>query len=80
MGKLGDSQLALVDPKIGGSLKETFGLDCIATEAVQRLMTCIRSQIETLVPEWSTDEDRAMQLAISHGSVFSCSFRHHVLK
>lgn len=69
VGKLGDGKLALVDPKIGTSLKESFGLDCIATEAVQKLMTCIRSQIESLIPEWSIEEDQAMQLAISHGLV-----------
>lgn len=75
VGKLGDTKLAVIDPKIGTSLKENFGLDCVATEAVQRLMTCIRSQIESLVPEWSIEEDRAMQLAISHGLVTWYLFR-----
>lgn len=79
VGKLADSKLALVDPKIGTSLKESFGLDCVATEAVQKLMTCIRSQIESLVPEWSIEEDRAMQLAISHGSVFTAVLILYVL-
>ena len=49
VGKLGAGKLALVDAKIGTSLKESFGLDCIATEAVQKLMTCIRAEITDCV-------------------------------
>lgn len=61
---------AVADPKLANAIHDKFGVNCQATEAVQRLMTCIRSQVASLVPEWNPEEEAAMQLAISHGYVF----------
>lgn len=61
--------LAVADSKLGQTIKEKFNLDCMATDAVQKLMSCIRSQLPSLVPDWNADEEAAMQLAISHGYV-----------
>lgn len=67
---------AVADPKLANAIHDKFGVNCQATEAVQRLMTCIRSQVASLVPEWNPEEEAAMQLAISHGYVFF-DFIHH---
>lgn len=61
--------LGVADPKLGTAIKDKFAIDCQATEAVQRLMSCVRGQLPSLVPEWSHQEEAAMQLAISHGYV-----------
>lgn len=65
--KESEQTFAVADPKLANTIKEQFGVNCQSTEAVNRLMTCIRSQITTLVPEWNPEEEHAMQLAISHG-------------
>lgn len=59
--------LGVADAKLGTAIKDKFSIDCQATEAVQKLMSCVRSQLPSLVPEWSHQEEAAMQLAISHG-------------
>ena len=63
--------LGVADAKLGTVIKDKFSIECQATDAVQKLMTCIRSQLPSLVPEWSSQEESAMQLAISHGLVVS---------
>lgn len=59
--------LAVADGKLGTSIKDKLNLECTATDAVQKLMSCIRSQLPSLLPEWNSEEESAMQLAISHG-------------
>ena len=60
---------AVADAKLANTIKDKFGVNCMATENVTRLMTCIRSQMHALIPEWNTEEEAAMQLAVSHGYV-----------
>lgn len=61
---------AVADQALAKTIKEKFGLTCqSSSEAINRLMTCIRTQISALVPEWNPEEEAAMQLAISHGYV-----------
>lgn len=64
-----DAVLAVADPKLGSTIKDKLSINCVATDAVQKLMSCIRGQIESLIPEWSPEESNAMQLAVSHGLV-----------
>ena len=59
--------MAVADSKLAQTIKEKFGLECTASDAVQKLMSCIRSQLPSLVPDWNLEEEAAMQLAISHG-------------
>ena len=61
--------MAVADSKLGTSIRDKFNLECTATDAVQKLMTCIRSQLPALLPQWNADEESAMQLAVSHGYV-----------
>ena len=61
--------IAVADSKLATAIKEKFSLECTASESVQKLMSCIRSQLPTLVPNWNLEEEAAMQLAISHGYV-----------
>lgn len=68
--------LGVADAKLGSVIKDKFSIDCQATDTVQKLMACIRSQLPALVPEWSPQEESAMQLAISHGLVY---YSNHVL-
>jgi len=60
-------QLAVADPKLGTTIKEKLGIGCVSTTAIQELMSCIRFQVENLIPNWPAEEEAAMQLALSHG-------------
>ncbi|KAI1291980.1 Nucleolar protein 58 [Halotydeus destructor] len=62
-----DLQLAVADPKLGTAIKDKLAISCVSTSAIQDMMSCIRSQIQTLIPEWSPEEEAAMQLGLSHG-------------
>jgi hypothetical protein len=58
----------VADHALAKTIKEKFGLSCQSpSDTINRLMTCIRSQIASLVPDWNPEEAAAMQLAISHG-------------
>ena len=67
---------AVADPALAKTIKEKFGVNCQASDTVNKLMTCIRGQISSLVPEWNPEEEAAMQLAISHGYVSFLRFIH----
>lgn len=60
-------QLAVADPKLGTNIRDKLAIDCVSTTAIQELMCCIRSQVHSLIPEWSPEEESAMQLALAHG-------------
>lgn len=62
-----DQQLAVADKTLATAIKQKFNIDCVSTGAIHELMTCIRSQIENLIPEWNPEDDSAMQLGLSHG-------------
>lgn len=61
-----DETLAVSDAKLATAIKEKFNISCVTSNAVQELMTCIRSQFSSLT-EWSEEEEAAMQLGLSHG-------------
>ena len=63
-----NEELAVCDAKLGNAIKEKLNIGCVTSSVIQELMTCIRSQIENLVPEWSPEDEAAMQLGLSHGS------------
>ena len=64
-----DETLAVADAKLAGSIKEKLDIQCVTSNAVQELMTCIRIHLPELVPDWNEDEEAAMQLGLSHGWV-----------
>ncbi|RWS13011.1 hypothetical protein B4U79_05655 [Dinothrombium tinctorium] len=64
---LDDELLAVADPKLGTAIKEKLNINCVSTSAVQDLMSCIRSQISSLIPNWNPQDESNMQLALSHG-------------
>lgn len=59
--------LAVADAKLGSKIKDKFDINCVSTNAVQELMSLIRTKIDVLVPEWSAEDDMVMQLGTSHG-------------
>ncbi len=65
--KENNEELAVCDAKLGNVIKDKLNIACVTSSAIQELMSCIRSQIENLIPEWSVDDDNAMQLGLSHG-------------
>lgn len=60
-------ELAVADPKLGTKIKDKFDINCVSTNAVQDLMSLIRSKIDHLIPDWSNDDNMVMQLGTSHG-------------
>lgn len=62
-----DESLAVSDAKLAAAIKEKFNVSCVTSNVVQELMTCIRSQMANLVPDFSEEEEAAMQLGLSHG-------------
>lgn len=65
--KAGEDQLAVADSKLATVIKDKINISCVSTSAVQDLMTCIRSRIDSLIPDWSQEDDAAMQLGLAHG-------------
>lgn len=59
--------LAVADAKLGSKIKDKFDINCISTNAVQELMSLIRTKVDDLIPEWSSEDDMVMQLGTSHG-------------
>lgn len=60
-------ELAVADAKLGSKIKDKFDINCVSTNAVQELMSLIRTKIDVLVPEWSSEDEMVMQLGTSHG-------------
>ncbi|CAG2163656.1 unnamed protein product [Oppiella nova] len=65
--KDGNEELAVADAKLGNAIKDKLNIGCVTSQAIQELMSCIRSQIENLIPEWVPEDEAAMQLGLSHG-------------
>lgn len=59
--------VGVADPKLATYIKEKFNVSSAATSAVQQLMSCIRLNVENLIPEWSPSENEAMEMGLSHG-------------
>lgn len=67
VGKDGGEVLAVADNKLASTIKEKMDISCSASSAVQELMSCIRSKVECLIPEWSVSDNETMELGLSHG-------------
>lgn len=63
----GEETLAVSDAKLAAAIKDKFNMSCITSTAVQELMSCIRSQLPSLVADFDEENEAAMQLGLSHG-------------
>ncbi|OAD59938.1 Nucleolar protein 58 [Eufriesea mexicana] len=59
-------QLAVADTKLGNAIKDKLSLSCISNTAIQELMRCIRSQIDSLLAGLPKKEITAMALGLAH--------------
>ncbi|XP_046608150.1 nucleolar protein 58 [Neodiprion virginianus] len=59
-------QLAVADAKLGNAIKDKLSLSCISNTAVQELMRCIRSQMDSLLTGLPKKEMTAMALGLAH--------------
>ena len=59
-------QLLVADAKLGNAIKEKFNLACVSNTAVQELMRCIRSQMDSLLAGLPKKEMAAMALGLAH--------------
>ncbi|CAK9821541.1 Nucleolar protein 58 [Anthophora retusa] len=59
-------QLAVADAKLGNAIKDKLSLSCISNTAIQELMRCIRSQIDSLLAGLPKKEMTAMALGLAH--------------
>lgn len=60
------NQLLVADAKLGSAIKEKFSLQCLSNTAVQELMRCIRSQLDSLLAGLPKKEMTAMALGLAH--------------
>ncbi|KAG7160176.1 Nucleolar protein 58-like, partial [Homarus americanus] len=59
-------QLMVWDAKLGNSIKEKIGIQCVSNASVNELMRCIKSQVEGLIPGLQEKELAAMSLGLGH--------------
>ncbi|CAG9839381.1 unnamed protein product [Diabrotica balteata] len=59
-------QLLVADAKLGSAIKDKFSLQCLSNSAVQELMRCIRSQLDSLLSGLPKKEMTAMALGLAH--------------
>ncbi|XP_076247864.1 nop5 ribonucleoprotein [Calliopsis andreniformis] len=59
-------QLAVADAKLGNAIKDKLSLSCVSNTAIQELMRCIRSQIDSLLAGLPKKEMTAMALGLAH--------------
>nr|XP_023022866.1 nucleolar protein 58 [Leptinotarsa decemlineata] len=59
-------QLLVADAKLGSAIKEKFSVQCLSNNAVQELMRCIRSQLDSLISGLPKKEMTAMALGLAH--------------
>ncbi|KYM96970.1 Nucleolar protein 58 [Cyphomyrmex costatus] len=59
-------QLAVADAKLGSTIKDKLQLSCVSNTAVQELMRCIRSQLDSLISGVTEKERTAMTLGLAH--------------
>lgn len=60
------NQLLVADAKLGSAIKDKFSLQCLSNTAVQELMRCIRSQLDSLLAGLPKKEMTAMALGLAH--------------
>ncbi|CAD5121288.1 DgyrCDS9817 [Dimorphilus gyrociliatus] len=66
IAKEAQESLAVADAKLGNCIKEKFDIKCISGTAVQELMRCIRTQMDSLIEGITKKEINAMSLGLSH--------------
>ncbi|XP_071522948.1 nucleolar protein 58 isoform X2 [Panulirus ornatus] len=59
-------QLMVWDAKLGNSIKDKLGIQCVSNNSVGELMRCIKSQVEGLIPGVQEKELTAMSLGLGH--------------
>ena len=59
-------QLAVADVKLGNAIKDKLSLSCVSNTAIQELMRCIRSQMDSLLAGLPKKEITAMALGLAH--------------
>lgn len=59
-------ELAIMDSKVGGIIKEKLGVQCVNDSRVMELMRGIRSQLSSLVDGLEENQLRAMMLGLGH--------------
>ncbi|KAK1128066.1 Nucleolar protein 58 [Melipona bicolor] len=59
-------QLAVADVKLGNAIKDKLSLSCVSNTAIQELMRCIRSQMDSLLAGLPKKEMTAMTLGLAH--------------
>ncbi|KAK8394391.1 hypothetical protein O3P69_006527 [Scylla paramamosain] len=59
-------QLMVWDAKLGNSIKDKLGVQCVTNNSVAELMRCIKSQVEGLIPGLQSKELAAMSLGLGH--------------
>ncbi|XP_045611045.2 nucleolar protein 58 [Procambarus clarkii] len=59
-------QLMVWDAKLGNSIKDKLGVQCVSNNSVSELMRCIKSQVEGLIPGLQEKELAAMSLGLGH--------------
>jgi len=62
-----NEQLAVADSKLATIIKDKLDISCIANTPIQQLMSCIRQQANSLIPNLDELDNDAMQLALAHG-------------
>lgn len=62
-----NEQLAVADTKLATIIKDKLEISCIASTPIQQLMSCIRQQANSLIPNLEDLDNDAMQLALAHG-------------
>lgn len=66
VGKDLQDQLLVADAKLGNAIKDKLNLPCLSNTAVQELMRCIRSQMDSLLAGFPKKEMTAMALGLAH--------------
>ncbi|XP_069692633.1 nucleolar protein 58 [Periplaneta americana] len=59
-------QLLVADAKLGNAIRDKLSLTCLSNTAVQELMRCIRSQMDSLLAGLPRREMTAMALGLAH--------------
>lgn len=59
-------KLLVADAKLSSAIKDKFDLQCVSNTAVQELMRCIRSQLDSLITGLPKKEMTAMALGLAH--------------
>ncbi|XP_068241635.1 nucleolar protein 58 [Palaemon carinicauda] len=59
-------KLAVWDAKLGSTIRDKLGIQCVSNTAIGELMRCIKSQVEGLIPGIQEKELTAMSLGLGH--------------